>query len=188
MAEIVQTKFRFSKGRLGGTSGHSGQRSVSSSLRAPWRQLRMDNRELAQVCELELVYSEARCRHAEIFGPGRQGGACGLAEHDDSGIEDFAPDIGRSPHAEEDEEVPVEIGDGAGCGAVDAESATREATEDASAGTAEVIAQPSRRELSYLRLLCSDCFASRQRRLAMVGLRGGTFSIARWQVCVCSII
>ena len=47
------------------------------------------------------------------FGPASQAdGACGSTEHDDSGIEDFAPDIGRSPHAEEDEELPVETGNG----------------------------------------------------------------------------
>ena len=54
-----------------------------------------------------------RRRHAEIFRPASQaGGACGPTEHDDSGIEDFAPDIGRSPHAEEDKALPVGTGDG----------------------------------------------------------------------------
>ena len=61
--------------------------------------------------------------------------ACGPTEHDNSRIEDFAPDISGSPHAEEDEEVPVDIGNGA----VDVESAAGEPTEFASAGTAEVI-------------------------------------------------
>ena len=56
-----------------------------------------------------MVYHEACRGHAETFGPASQAdGACGSTEHDDRGIEDFAPDIGRSPHAEEDEELPVE--------------------------------------------------------------------------------
>ena len=47
------------------------------------------------------------------FGPASHSdGACGSTEHDDSRIEDFAPDIGSSPHAEEDEELPVETGNG----------------------------------------------------------------------------
>ena len=82
--------------------------------------------------------------------PARRAGPGGPTEHDDSGILDFAPDVGerRGPRI-------VEIGDCAGCGAVDAESAAGESSEDASAGTAEVIAQSCRRVLSYLRLLCS---------------------------------
>ena len=137
-------------------------------------------------CEQEMGHNEARRRHAEIFGPaGQAGGACGRAEHDDRGIEDFARDIGRSPHAEEDEELPVENGDGAGCGAVDSVGAAGEATEHAPAGTAEVIAQPSRRELSFLRMLCSGLLSKPPPVYACDGvLQDTTVSTARWQVCL----
>ena len=57
-----------------------------------WRHL------LVQECESDLVHNEARRRHPEIFGPASQAaGASGPTEHDDTGIEDFAPDIG-GPH------------------------------------------------------------------------------------------
>ena len=68
-------------------------------------------------------------------------------------IADFAPDIGEV----------LTCGGGRGaahgewgwlCGAVDAESAAGETTEDASAGTAEVIAQPCHIDFPYVRLLC----------------------------------
>ena len=102
-----------------------------------------------------MVYHEACRGHAETFGPASQAdGACGNTEHDDSRIEDFAPDIGGLHMRRRTRSCPWS-GDGAGCGAVDTESTPGEATEEASAGTAEVIAQPSRRELSYLRWLCS---------------------------------
>ena len=70
-------------------------------------------------------------------------------EHDNSRIVDFAPDISGSPHAEEDKELPVEIGNGA----VDVESAAGEPTEDASAGTAEVIGVLSLRQCK-LAMVC----------------------------------
>ena len=80
----------------------------------------------------------------------------------------------------------METGNGAGFGAVDAECVTGEATEDAHPGTAEVIAQPSRRELSYLRLLCSGLLSKPPPVWACNdGLQETTVSAARWQVCVC---
>ena len=77
-----------------------------------------------------LMRNEARRRHAEIFGPASQaGGRVAPRDTMTAGLRILHWIRGDgSPHAEEDEELPLEIEDGAGCGTVDVESAAGEAT------------------------------------------------------------